>query len=97
MKVELTDNIDALRPNNNNCVLVVWEKGDRNFKIKGGLADWTPKHNEILEILKHLFVYENERYPKIRGFKGSRMLLDEIIRIEKEVSENGKNEHTKQL
>lgn len=82
--IELSRNIKWKFQNQYPSVVVRFNDGKTNFQKDTG--DWMPTNEEVLQIIRCRFQYENMRYnPKINPkFKGAKFLLDAIMEIYRE-------------
>lgn len=89
VNIFIAENKSKARPHmrptafNTSAVLVQFEDTDKHYDHTN--KNYIPKHKEVLEIIKHLFILEDKRYPKQDGFKGRDMLKNEIDKIYGEV------------
>ena len=80
MKIELTRDIRKPFPNGYPSMMITFEKGkeQKHVRFTDGGMNWLPKHDEIFKLLDLLYEFEDMRYPRSKGLRGSRMLIDEI-------------------
>jgi len=66
-------------------VIVTFNGHEPNIRELVDGFDWIPSHEEVLEIIQTIFRKEDLCYPKVMGFKGRGMFMDEIKKIYEKV------------